>query len=95
MKKLKEVRCPPGYVYDSKTKTCVPKRGKRVYFRYPYFGGSAKKADPQPSNGNGNGNGNGAGNGNGNGNGSGNGSGNGGGNGSGNGGGNGGGGNGG
>ena len=73
MKKLKELRCPPGYAYDSKTKTCMPKRGKRMYFRYPYFGSSSvNKSEPSDNNGNGtNGNGTNGGNGNGNGNGNG------------------------
>ena len=75
-------KCPKGYKFDTKLKTCVPKK------RYPYYpyGGGYRGGDNRSDSGNGNGNGNG-GNGNGHG-----GNGNGGGNG-GNGGGNGGGGN--
>ena len=68
-------KCPPGYKYDKKLRSCVPK-GKVVY-AYPFFGRSkdtsnqnGQDANGQNGNGqtgNGNGNGNGAGNGNGNG----------------------------
>ena len=83
MKTFKEIqeqlynsKCPPGYKYDKKLKSCVPKKAT-VYYAYPYFGRSSEPSNQsgqsaQTGNGNGqtgngNGNGNGAGNGNGNG----------------------------
>jgi len=78
-------KCPKGYRFDTKLKSCVPKK------RYPYYpyGGGYRGGDNRSDSGNGNGNG-----GNGNGSNGGNGNGNGGnGNGGGNGGSNGGGGN--
>ena len=61
-------KCPKGYKFDTKLKTCVPKK------RYPYYpyGGGYRGGDNRSDSGNGNGNGNGngighGGNGNGNG----------------------------
>ena len=70
------MKCAPGYKYNSKTKTCEPKKGNRVMrFRTYAFGGRPAPKNGNGKNGNGNGNGgNGNGNG-GNGNGGGNGSG--------------------
>ena len=55
-------KCPKGYKFDTKLKTCVPKK------RYPYYpyGGGYRGGDNRSDSGNGNGNGHG-GNGNGNG----------------------------
>ena len=69
-------KCPPGYKYDKKLRSCVPKRG--FVYAYPFFGRpkdtsnqngqNAQGSNGQNGNGQtGNGNGNGAGNGNGNG----------------------------
>tara|TARA_B100000900_G_scaffold96955_1_gene80059 strand:- start:2337 stop:3470 length:1134 start_codon:yes stop_codon:yes gene_type:complete len=69
-------KCPPGYKYDKKLRSCVPKSG--FVYAYPFFGRSSDTSNQsgqnaQGSNGQngndqtGNGNGNGAGNGNGNG----------------------------
>ena len=58
-----ERKCPPGYKYDKKLKTCVA-RIKNVG-RYGFFG-MRSYSDQEEKNGNGNGNGNGN-NGNGNG----------------------------
>ena len=71
-------KCPKGHRYDTKLKSCVPKK------RYPYYpyGGGYRGGDNRSDSGNGNGNGNGnghGGNGNGNGGNGGNGGGNGGG----------------
>ena len=54
-------KCPKGYKFDTKLKTCVPKK------RYPYYpyGGGYRGGDNRSNSGNGNGNGNGKGNGNG------------------------------
>ena len=70
------MKCPPGYKYNPKTKTCEPKKGSKVMkFRTYAFGGRPAPKSDNGKNGNGNGgNGNGNGNG-GNGNGGGNGSG--------------------
>ena len=64
---LEEKKCPPGFKYDKKLKTCVPRIKK-----YAYYGrvGPVSKQEPQNTSGangndNANGNGNGA-NGNGN-----------------------------
>ena len=59
-------KCPKGYRFDTKLKSCVPKK------RYPYYpyGGGYRGGDNRSDSGNGNGNGNGnghGGNGNGNG----------------------------
>ena len=65
-------KCPPGYRFDKKLRSCVPKRG--IVYAYPFFGGSNKSNQNGQQTGNGNGqtgNGNG-GNGNGGGNGGGN-----------------------
>jgi len=69
-------KCPKGYRFDTKLKSCVPKK------RYPYYpyGGGYRGGDNRSDSGNGNGNGNGNGGNGGNGNGNG-GNGNGGGNG--------------
>ena len=71
-------KCPPGYKYDKKLRSCVPKSG--FVYAYPFFGRSNDKSNQsgqnaqgsngqngngQTGNGNGNGAGNGAGNGNG------------------------------
>ena len=61
-------KCPPGYKYDKKLRSCVPKG--RVVYAYPFFGRSDKSNQngQQTSNGQQTGNGNGqTGNGNGNG----------------------------
>ena len=71
-------KCPPGYKYDKKLRSCVPKSG--FVYAYPFFGRSKDTSNQSGQNaqgsngqngngqtGNGNGNGNGAGNGNGNG----------------------------
>ena len=52
-------KCPKGYKFDTKLKTCVPKK------RYPYYpyGGGYRGGDNRSDRGNGNGNGNGIGNG--------------------------------
>ena len=61
-------KCPPGYRYDKKLRSCVPKKG--IVYAYPFFGrpnGSSNQSgqnanDQQTGNGNGqtgNGNGNG------------------------------------
>ena len=61
-------KCPKGYRFDTKLKSCVP---KKRYPYYPYGGGyrgGDNRSDSGKGNGNGNGNGNGhGGNGNGNG----------------------------
>lgn len=82
MKYFVELRCPPGYKYDKKTKSCVPKypNRTRAYKRYTFYGNPSMNGNDKKANGNGNGtnggNGNGGnGNGNGNGNGGGNGNG--------------------
>ena len=31
------MKCPPGYKYDKKTKSCVPKKGVRVMRFRPYI----------------------------------------------------------
>ena len=69
MKIFAAVRCPPGYKYDEKTKSCVPKNYSRIakpgYVRIGFGGGkSSSQKNGNGTNGNGNGNG---GNGNGNG----------------------------
>ena len=48
-------KCPKGYKFDTKLKTCVPKK------RYPYYpyGGGYRGGDNRSDSGNGNGNGNG------------------------------------
>ena len=71
-------KCPPGYKYDKKLRSCVPKSG--FVYAYPFFGRSkdtsnqsgqnaqgsnGQNGNGQTGNGNGNGAGNGAGNGNG------------------------------
>ena len=57
--KYEDTKCPPGYRFDKKLNSCVPK-GKIAY-AYPFFVGNRKSDDTdnnqQPSNGNGNGNG--------------------------------------
>ena len=63
------MKCPPGYKYDKKTKSCVPKKGVRVMRFRPYINLAIEKKPKKNGNGNGNKNGNGKGNGNGNGNG--------------------------
>ena len=66
---VEDKKCPPGFKYDKKLKTCVP-----IIKKYRYYGrvGPVSKQEPQNTsgangngaNGNGNGNGgNGAGNG--------------------------------
>ena len=52
-------KCPKGYKFDTKLKTCVPKK------RYPYYpyGGGYRGGDNRSDSGNGNGNGKGNGNG--------------------------------
>ena len=82
-------KCPPGYKYDKKLRSCVPKSG--FVYAYPFFGRSkdtsnqsgqnaqgsnGQSGNGQTGNGNGAGNGNGNGAGGGNGNGGGNGGGN-------------------
>ena len=64
----KKAKCPPGFKYSKKMKSCVPikKKGKYAGVR-GYFGGHGR-GDNRSDSGNGNGNGHG-GNGNGNGNG--------------------------
>ena len=64
---VEDKKCPPGFKYDKKLKTCVP-----IIKKYAYYGRVGPVSKPEPQNTNGNGNGNGA-NGNG-GNGAGNGS---------------------
>ena len=69
-------KCPPGYKYDKKLRSCVPKSG--FVYAYPFFGRSKDTSNQSGQNaqgsngqngngqtGNGNGNGNSAGNGNG------------------------------
>ena len=48
-------KCPKGYIFDTKLKSCVPKK------RYPYYpyGGGYRGGDNRSDSGNGNGNGNG------------------------------------
>ena len=59
MKIFAAVRCPPGYKYDEKSKSCVPKSYSRIarpgYVRIGFGGGKSSSQ----KNGNGNGNGNG------------------------------------
>ena len=52
-------KCPKGYRFDTKLKSCVPKK------RYPYYpyGGGYRGGDNRSDSGNGNGNGKGNGNG--------------------------------
>ena len=52
-------KCPKGYKFDTKLKSCVPKK------RYPYYpyGGGYRGGDNRSDSGNGNGNGKGNGNG--------------------------------
>jgi hypothetical protein len=59
---VEDKKCPPGFKYDKKLKTCVP-----IIKKYAYYGrvGPVSKPEPQDTNGNGNSNGNGNGNGNG------------------------------
>ena len=60
MKLFEEIRCPPGYKYDKKTKSCVPKNYSRTArLGYPRYGfGGAKSSSQKNGNGtNGNGNG--------------------------------------
>ena len=56
-------KCPKGHRYDTKLKSCVPKKN---YPYYPY-GMIGRREEPKNGNGNGNGHSNGNGNGNGNG----------------------------
>ena len=57
---VEDKKCPPGFKYDKKLKTCVP-----IIKKYAYYGrvGPVSKPEPQNTNGNGTGNGNGNGNG--------------------------------
>ena len=64
MKIFAAVRCPPGYKYDEKTKSCVPKNYSRIakpgFARYGFGGGkSSSQKNGNGTNGNGNGNENG------------------------------------
>lgn len=63
-------KCPKGYYFDNKSKSCQPKKsGKVKSYGYPRFGGGSRN-DSGNGNGNGSANKNGhSGNGNGNGNG--------------------------
>ncbi len=54
-------KCPKGHRYDTKLKSCVPKKN---YPYYPY-GMIGRREEPKNGNGNGHSNGNGNGNGNG------------------------------
>ena len=59
----KKAKCPPGFKYSKKMKTCVPvkkkgKKGKYGYIR-SYLGGGYHRGGDNRSSGNGNGNGNG------------------------------------
>jgi len=67
----KASKCPPGFKYSKKKKSCVAVRKKGNYVRIRgYLGGGYRGGDNRSDSGNGNGNGNGhGGNGNGNGNG--------------------------
>ena len=61
MKYFVELRCPPGYKYDPKTKSCVPKYPNRMrgYKNYGFYGRPSVNGNGKKTNGNGNGNGNG------------------------------------
>ena len=65
MKIFAAVRCPPGYKYDEKSKSCVPKSYSRIarpgYVRIG-FGGGKSSSQKNGNGGNGSG-GNGGGNG--------------------------------
>ena len=50
--KYEDTKCPPGYKFDRKLNSCVPKRG--LVYAYPFFVGNNKSDDSnnqQPSNG--------------------------------------------
>ena len=51
--KYEDTKCPPGYKFDKKLNSCVPKG--RVMYAYPFFVGNNKSDDSnnnqQPSNG--------------------------------------------
>ena len=53
------MKCPPGYKYNPKTKTCEPKKSNRVmrFRNYAFFGRPSKNGNGKNGNGNGNGNG--------------------------------------
>ena len=67
----KKAKCPPGFKYSKKQKSCVPVKKKAKYKTIrSYMGGGYHRGGDNRSGGNGNGNGNGnghGGNGNGNG----------------------------
>ena len=48
------MKCPPGYKYDKKTKSCVPKKGVRVMRFRPYINLAIEKKPKKNGNGNGN-----------------------------------------
>ena len=48
MKLFEEIRCPPGYKYDKKTKSCVPKNYSRTArLGYPRYGFGGAKSSSQ------------------------------------------------
>ena len=55
---VEDKKCPPGFKYDKKLKTCVP-----IIKKYAYYGRVGPVSNPEPQNTNGTGNGNGNGNG--------------------------------
>ena len=50
------MKCPPGYKYNTKTKTCEPKKSNRVmrFRNYAFFGRPSKNGNGKNGNGNGN-----------------------------------------
>ena len=64
-----DTKCPPGYKYDKKLRSCVPKKGILYPYPFAYFGRSKSSSNQNGQNGNGqqsaNGNGQQSGNGNG------------------------------